>query len=60
MEAYMSARLAQWLEDEADTASATTAPVCHKSSQVSGAPQYVAEICGRFAGEKTEEEQNPA
>lgn len=51
-----STGLAEWMEDSEANAD-TTSPASHRSSQVSAEPEYVAEICGRFAGEKTEEEQ---
>jgi hypothetical protein len=48
--------LAQWMEDSEAHAD-TTAPASHRSRQVSAEREYVAEICGRFAGEKSEEKQ---
>jgi hypothetical protein len=48
---------AEWMDDQ-EVSGSTATPASHRSSQVSGEPEYVAEICGRFAGEKTDEEQN--
>lgn len=56
MDALNSTHIAQWLDDE-DMPPAAAGPVAHRSSQVSGEPEYIREICGRFASEKTEEEQ---
>ncbi|MDR5739601.1 MULTISPECIES: hypothetical protein [unclassified Caballeronia] len=49
-------RFAEWMDDS-EAPGDTTAHASHRSSQVSAEPEYVAEICGRFAGEKAEEEQ---
>jgi hypothetical protein len=40
-----------WMDD-GDMPVETRVPVSHRSAQVSGEPEYVAEICDRFAGEK--------
>jgi hypothetical protein len=47
-----------WMDD-GDMPAGTETPVCHRSTQVSGEPEYVAEICDRFAGEKGDEERKP-
>lgn len=57
MEANTSAHYYAWI-DEGEMPHDTSVPVSHRSTQVSAAPEYVAEICGRFA--KTEEEKIPA
>ncbi|WP_244817158.1 hypothetical protein [Caballeronia sp. Lep1P3] len=51
-----NAHFAEWMDDH-EANSVTPAPASHRSSQVCAEPEYIAEICGRFAGEKTEEEQ---
>jgi hypothetical protein len=43
--------------DDADTAGDEQAPQSHHSSQVCAEPEYVAEVCGRFAGEGAEDGQ---
>jgi hypothetical protein len=56
MEANTSAHFYAWIED-GELPPDTSVHVSHRSSQPSAEPDYVAEICGRFASEKTEEEQ---
>ena len=55
MEANTSAHFYAWIDD-GEMPHDTSVPVSHRSSQVSAEPDYVTEICGRFA--KTEEEKN--
>jgi hypothetical protein len=55
METNASAHFYTWI-DEGEIPPDTSAPVSHRSSQPSAEPQYVTEVCGRFA--KTEEEKN--
>ncbi|BBU29488.1 molecular chaperone [Caballeronia pedi] len=55
MEASTSAHFYAWIDD-GEIPPDTSVHVSHRSSQVSAAPEYVAEICGRFG--KTEEEKN--
>jgi hypothetical protein len=43
-----------WMED-GEMLADTSEPVCHRSTQVAGKPDYVADVCDRFAGEKAEE-----
>ncbi|WP_159834571.1 hypothetical protein [Burkholderia sp. 8Y] len=50
------AHFAEWMDDQQVTGE-STATASHRSSQVCAEPEYVADVCGRFAGEKTEEEQ---
>jgi hypothetical protein len=56
MDANSGAHFYAWMDD-GEMPVESGEPVSHKSTQVSGKPEYVAEICGRFAGEKSEEEQ---
>ncbi|SAL21519.1 hypothetical protein AWB71_01069 [Caballeronia peredens] len=56
MEANTSAHFYAWIED-GEMPPDTSVPVSHRSSQVAGKPEYVAEICGRFASEKSDDEQ---
>jgi hypothetical protein len=56
MDANTNAHFYAWIED-GELPPDTSVPVSHRSSQVSAEPDYVTEICGRFAGEKSEEEQ---
>ena len=55
MDIHTRAHIATWLDD-ADTAG-DEQPISHHSSQVCAEPEYVAEVCGRFAGENAEEGQ---
>ncbi|SAL77686.1 hypothetical protein [Caballeronia telluris] len=54
MDTNTHASFATWL-DAADTVGDEQAPVSHHSSQVCAEPEYVAEVCGRFAGERAED-----
>jgi hypothetical protein len=56
MEATTSTHFYSWMDD-GDMPADTSAPVDHKSTQVAGKPEYVADICDRFGADKTEEEQ---
>lgn len=56
MEANTSAHFYAWIE-EGELPPDTSITVSQRSSQVSAEADYVAEICGRFASEKSEEEQ---
>ena len=55
MEASTSAHFYAWIDD-GEIPPDTSVHVSHRSSQVSGEPEYVAEICRRFS--RTEEEKN--
>jgi hypothetical protein len=56
MEATTSTHFYAWM-DEGEMPADTSVTVDHKSTQVAGKPEYVADICDRFAAEKNEEEQ---
>ncbi|MDR5838607.1 hypothetical protein [Caballeronia sp. LZ034LL] len=56
MDANTNAHYYAWIED-GELPPDTSVSVSHRSSQVAAEPDYVAEICGRFASEKSEEEQ---
>jgi hypothetical protein len=58
MDANSSAHFYAWMDD-GEMPVDTSTPTVHRSAQVAGEPEYVAEICNRFAGEKAEEEQKP-
>jgi hypothetical protein len=56
MEANTNTHFYAWMDD-GEMPVDTTPAASHKSTQVSGEPEYIADICDRFAAEKTEEEQ---
>ena len=53
MDTTTPATFATWLDVE--FASDDHAPIAHHSSQVCAKPEYVADVCGRFAGEGAED-----
>ena len=56
MDANTSTHFYAWMED-GEMPVDPGVRVSHKSSQVAGEPEYIVDICDRFAAEKTEEEQ---
>jgi hypothetical protein len=58
MQAKANVQCYAWMED-GDMPADAGEPIEHRSTQVAGQPGYVADICNRFAGEKSEEERKP-
>jgi hypothetical protein len=56
MEPNTNATFATWLDD-VEFAGEEYEPISHQSSQVCAKPEYVAEVCGRFAGEGPDGDQ---
>jgi hypothetical protein len=54
MDANQTMHYYAWM-DAGEMPTDTNEPVRHRSTQVAGQPEYIAEICDRFAGEKADE-----
>jgi hypothetical protein len=56
MESKTTTHFYAWMDDDEMPVNASVT-VSHKSTQVAGKPEYVADVCDRFGAEKSDEQQ---